>query len=136
MKWGLRFFGLLDALTFLIFIPSKFNFLLSTYKIHFSIAFKVHAIWELLVLLFFLTTAILLILKPKTGLFYSFIILPFRIVFLYFSFDFLSYLAYHFGLENLVSSTSFQNYWFYVLIFSEIIRYAISFYWYSNLKRV
>ena len=136
MKWGLRFFGLLDVLTFLIFIPSIFYFFLSTFKFPFSIATKVEAVWELLVLFFFLITAIFLFLKPKSGLLFSFIIIPLRIIFLYFSFDFLSYLTFYFNFENLVSSATFQHYWFYVLIFSESLRYVISFYWYSNLKRI
>ncbi len=136
MKWGLRFFGLSDALTFLIFIPSKLDFLLSTFKFPFSVATKVEAIWEILVVLFFLLTAVLLLLKPKKGLFCSFIIIPFRIVFLYFSLDFLSFAAYNLGFENLISSANFQHHWFYVLIFFEILRYSISFYWYSLLKRI
>ncbi|MEO5911439.1 MAG: hypothetical protein ABIP95_11155 [Pelobium sp.] len=136
MKWGLRFFGLLDLLTFLIFIPSKFYFLISTFEFPFSAATKVGAIWELMVLLFFLLTGTLLFLKPKTGLLFSFILVPFRIVFLYFSFDFLSFLLYHLGFKNLVSSAGFQHYWFYVLMVFEMLRYGLSFYWYSILKRI
>lgn len=136
MKWGLRFFGLLDVLTFLIFIPSKFYFLLSTFKFPFSIATKVEAFWEVLVLLFFLLTAILLSFKPKKGLLCSFIIIPFRIVFLYFSFDFLSFSLYHLGFQNWISSAVFQHYWIYVLMIFEVLRYGISFYWFSILKRV
>jgi hypothetical protein len=137
MKWGLRFLGCCDILTFLLFINPKSQFLLQTFEYqNFSMAQKAFALWEVLVLLFFLLSGLLLILNKKSGLLTSFLIIPFRVVFLYFSIDFLSFSAYYFGFKNLVSSATFQHYWFYVLIFFEVLRYSVSFYWYNNLKRV
>jgi hypothetical protein len=135
MKWGLRIFGFLDLLTFLIFIFPKTNYLLSTFELPFSIAQKFGAIWEIIVLLFFLLTAFFLFKKPKAGLIFSFIIVPFRISYIYFSLDILSYIAYYLGFSELISASYFQNYWFYVLIIFEVLRYILSLYWYSLIVK-
>lgn len=133
MKWGLRIFGILDLLTFLIFIPSKINHLLSTFQFPFSLSAKVSAFWEISALFFFLTTALYLWFKPKLGLLFTFFLIPFRVVFSYYSFDFLSYLAYNLGFSTLVSSANFQYNWFYCLLTFEAFRYLYSFYLYYKL---
>jgi hypothetical protein len=134
MKWGLKLFSILDCLTFLIFFSSKFNYLLSTFKFSFSIADNILAVWEIIVLLIFLLSSYLLWFKPKSGLFCSFILIPFRIVFLYFSFDFLSYLAYYLGFKDLVSTTVFQDKWFFILLALEALRYIYSIYAYYKIS--
>lgn len=130
MKFGLRVLGILDLLTFLIFISAKTSHLLATFQFPFPMSAKVVALWEIIVLFFFLKTAILLWIKPKSGLFFSFLLIPFRIVFIYYSFDFLSYLSHYF---NISTFGDFQNNWFYTLFFLESLRYMFSFYVYYKL---
>ncbi|MBK0382484.1 hypothetical protein I5M32_05870 [Pedobacter sp. SD-b] len=134
MKWGLKLFGILDAITFLIFICPKFNYLISTFKFPFATAIKVAALWENLILLLFLITACFLFLKPKTGLIFSFILIPFKIAFSYYSFDFLSYLAYYMGFQPPVNNHTFQYNWYYFLLITEALRYLYSLYAYYKLS--
>jgi len=134
MKWGLRIFGLLDAITFLIFISAKINFLLNTFNLSYSLSDKIGAIWEVLILLLFIITGILLLFKPQLGLSFSFLLIPFRIIFLYFSLDFLSFATYYLGYTEFISTAIFNQSWFYVLLTTEILRYTFSFYWYYKLK--
>jgi hypothetical protein len=134
MKWGLKLFCILDCLTFLIFISPKLNYLFSTFKFSFSIADNMLAIWEIVVLLLFLLSGYLLWFKPKSGLFCSFILIPFRFVFLYFSFDFLSYLTYYLGFKDLVSTVVFQDKWYFVLLALETLRYLYSIYIYYKIS--
>lgn len=135
MKWVLRFFGCCDIFTFFIFISPKFQYLQQnlTYS-YFSMAQKTAALWEVFVLLLFLLSGILLFLPRKSGLITSFILIPFRVTFLYFSFDFISYLMYHLGFQNLVSTSQFQNQWFFILIVAEVLRYTYSFFAYYKLS--
>ena len=135
MKWGMRILGCLDLFTFLIFIYPKFLFLISTFTIGFSIPQKAGAIGEILVLLLFALSGYLIITLKKSGFIISFVLIPFRFVYGYFSFDFLSYLAYYFGFKNDISTASFQNNWFYFLLISEIVKYSISAYWYNKLNQ-
>ncbi|MBD3748847.1 MAG: hypothetical protein IE931_05080 [Sphingobacteriales bacterium] len=135
MKWILRFFGCCDVLTFFIFITPKFQYLQQNLSYsYFSMGQKAAALWEVLVLFLFLLSGILLLLKKKSGLTISFILIPFRVTFLYFSFDFISYLLYHFGFQNLVSTSQFQNQWFFILLGAEVLRYAYSFFAYYHLS--
>jgi len=127
-------FAILDCFTFLIFILPKFYYLLGTYNFSFSISVKISAIWEILILLFFLLTSYFLWFKPKSGLICSFILIPFRVVFLYFSFDFLSYLSYYLGFKHFVSTAMFKYYWFYILLILEGLRYLDSVYTYYKLS--
>ncbi len=131
----LRIFGLLDILIFLLFIPSKAAFLIDTFSLPFSAEQKVGAIWQVLVLFFFLFTGILLFQQKKSGFILSFISILFRFTFLYFSFDFLSYLAYHLGFDLLVANASFQDGWFYLLIVMEVSRYVYSFYAFQQISK-
>ncbi len=130
MKWGLRIFGILDLLTFLIYIPSKFNYLLATFNFPFSMSAKIDALWQIVVLLLFVATACFFWIKPNLGLLFSFILIPFRIVSIYYSLDFLSFLAYRVGFSELISSSIFQLDWLYVLFCGEAVRYVYSFYAY------
>ncbi len=134
MKWGLRSFGILDLLTFLIFIPSKINYLSSTFQFAFSMNAKVDAIWQVIVLFLFLSTAILLWVKPIIGLFFSFVLVPFRVVFAYLSLEVLSFAAYKFGFGVFISSSFSQINWFYILFTFEALRYLYSFYAYYKLS--
>lgn len=68
------------------------------------------------------------------GLLFTFFLIPFRVVFIYYSFDFLSYLAYYLGFSALVSSSSFQYNWFYCLLIFEAFRYLYSFYLYYKFS--
>jgi len=135
MKWGMRILGCLDLITFLIFIYPKFLFLISTFTINFSIPQKAGAIGEILVLLLFALSGYLIFKLKKSGFIISFILIPFRFVYGYFSFDFLSYLAYCSGFKNEISTDVFQNNWFYFLLVSEVMRYCLSAYWYSKLNQ-
>ena len=135
MKWGMRILGCLDLITFLIFIYPKFLFLISTFTIAFSISQKAGAIGEILVLFLFALSGYLIFTLKKSGFIISFTLIPFRFVYGYFSFDFLSYLAYHSDFKNEISTASFQNNWFYFLLISEIVRYSISAYWYNKLNQ-
>ena len=135
MKWGMRILGCLDLITFLIFVHPKFIFLISTFTIGFSIPQKVVAIGELIVLFLFALSGYLIFNLKKSGFIISFILIPFRFVYGYFSFDFLSYLAYCFGFINEISTAGFQNNWFYFLLISEIVRYSISAFWYNKLNQ-
>ncbi|MBU0695149.1 MAG: hypothetical protein KKE39_01295 [Bacteroidetes bacterium] len=136
MKWGLRFLGCCDILTFFIFIIPKTQFFIQTFEYqNFSMAQKASALWEVLVLLFFLSSGTLLILNKKSGLLFSFILIPFRVAFLYFSFDFISYLLYHLGYQTLVSSAPFQSYWFWFLLITEVLRYTYSLFVYYRLSK-
>lgn len=134
MKWRLRVIGLLDAITFLIFLYPKTNYLLTTFRLSFALNTQIGAIWDLLILFLFLITAILLWYKPTKGLFLSFLLIPFRIVFLYFSLDFLTYLAYYLGYIEFISTAIFQQKWFYFLLIGDGVRYLFSFYWYYQIK--
>ncbi|OAQ38125.1 hypothetical protein A5893_15080 [Pedobacter psychrophilus] len=134
MNGRLKLFAILDCITFLIFLSPRFNYILSTYDFSFSIADKVSAIWQILILFFFLFTSYSLWFKAKLGLICSFILIPFRVVFLYFSFDFLSYLAYYLGFKDFVSTAIFQHYWFYILLILEGLRYLDSVYAYYKLS--
>jgi hypothetical protein len=134
MKFRLRIIGLLDAITFLIFISAKANYLSTAFSLSYALNNQIGAIWEFLVLFLFLISAILLWFKPIQGLYLSFLLIPFRIVFLYFSLDFLSYAAYYLGYVTYISTAIFQKQWFYFLLLSEGIRYVFSFYWYYQIK--
>ncbi|MBC7655405.1 MAG: hypothetical protein H7098_13145 [Oligoflexus sp.] len=134
MNGRLKLFAILDCVTFLIFISPKYHYLLSTFNFSFSIADKTLAIWDILILFFFLLTAYLLWFKPKLGLICSFILVLFRIVFLYFSFDFLSYVAYYLGFKDFISTAMFQHYWFFILLILEGLRYLGSVYDYYRLS--
>jgi hypothetical protein len=134
MKWRLRIIGILDAITFFIFISAKANYLFATFSLSYALNNQIGAIWDILVLFLFLITAILLWFKPTKGLFLSFLLIPLRIVFLYFSLDFLSYLAYNLGYVEFISTGIFQQNWFYFLLLGEGIRYIFSFYWYYQIK--
>ncbi len=135
MKWGLRVFGIFDLLTFLIFIPSKINYLFATFNFPFPMSAKIDALWQILVLFLFLATAYFFWFKPKSGLLFSFLLIPFRVAFIYFSLDFLSFLAYGFGFEQLISGVRFQVSWVYVLFYAEAARYIYSFYAYYKLHQ-
>ena len=136
MKWGLRLLGALDILTFLLFIKSKLSFLSTTFNfLQFSILQKTNALFEVILLILFLTSGILLFQQKKLGLILSFVLIPFRFSFLYFSLDFLSHLAYFLSSNQWIAPISFPSYWFYVLLFTEIIRYALSVYWYYKLTK-
>ena len=135
MKWGMRILGCLDLITFLIFVHPKFLFLISTFTIGFSIPQKAGAIGEMIVLFLFALSGYLIFNLKKSGFIISFILIPFRFVYGYFSFDFLSYLAYHSDFKNEISTAVFQNNWFYFLLISEIVRYSISAYWYNKLNQ-
>lgn len=136
MKRGLRLFGCFDSITFLLFIKAKILYLTTTYsQIQFFIPQKAGAILESIILSSFLFSGILLFQQKKSGLIFSFIQIPFRFIYLYFSFDFLSYLAYYLGFELEVSTTNFQNVWFYFLLIAEIMRYSFSTYWYNKLNQ-
>lgn len=134
MKWGMRILGCLDLFTFLIFIYPKSLYLISTLTKSFSIPQKASALGELIVLCVFTLSGYLIFKQSQKGLMISFIQIPFRFVYFYFSFDFLSYLAYYVGLQNYVSTAVFQNTWFYFLLISEVFRYSISAYWYKKLN--
>lgn len=134
MKWGLRLFGIFDLLTFLIYLPSKFNYLLATFNLPFSMSAKTDALWQIVVLLLFLATAYLLWIKPKLGLLFSFLLIPFRIIFIYYSLDFLSFLSYEFGLVNYFSATISRFNWVYLLFLGEALRYVYSFYGYYKVS--
>jgi hypothetical protein len=134
MKWGMRFLGCLDLITFLIFISPKLQYLISTYNLPFSILQKTSALIEVLILFLFLFASYFLWKNKTLGLTISFLLIPFRLIYLYFSFDFISYLAYYLGLNEIVSSAYFQYYWFYILLVLEIIRFTISVYWYKKLN--
>lgn len=135
MKWVLRFFGCCDVFTFLIFISPKFQYLQQNLAYqYFSMAQKASALWEVLVLFLFLIAGVLLLFQKKSGLITSFILIPFRVTFLYFSFDFMSYLLYHIGFQNLVSTSQFQNRRFFILLGAEVLRYAYSFFAYYRLS--
>ena len=135
MKWGMRILGCFDLITFLIFIYPKFLFLVCTFTIGFSVPQKAGVISEILILLLFALSGYLIFTLKKSGFIISFILIPFRFVYGYFSFDFLSYLAYHFDFKNEISTATFQNNWFYFLLISEIMRYTISAYWYNKLNQ-
>lgn len=135
MKWILRFFGCCDLFIFFIFITPKFQYLQQNLSYsYFSMAQKAAALWEVLVLLLFLISGILLLFEQKQGLISSFVLIPFRVTFLYFSFDFISFLLYNFGFQNLVSTNQFQNQWFFILLGAEVLRYAYSFFAYYRLS--
>ena len=131
----MRILGCLDLFTFLIFIYPKFLFLISTFTINFSIPQKAGAIGEILVLLLFALSGYLIFKLKKSGFIISFILIPFRFVYGYFSFDFLSYLAYCSGFKNEISTVGFLNNWIYFLLVSEVMRYCLSAYWYSKLNQ-
>ena len=131
----MRILGCLDLITFLIFVHPKFLFLVSTFTIAFSISQKAGAIGEILVLFLFALSGYLIFTLKKSGFIVSIILIPFRFVYGYFSFDFLSYLAYHINFKNEISMAGFQNNWFYFLLISEIVRYSISAYWYNKLNQ-
>ena len=134
MKWGLRLFGCFDIITFLLFAKAKTLYLTTAFsQLQFFIPQKASAIWELLVLLSFLFSGILLFQQKKSGLILSFIQIPIRFIYLYFTLDFLSYLAYQLGFNYEISTASFQNLWFYVLLISEVLRYLLSAMWYQKL---
>ena len=135
MKWGMRILGCLDLITFLIFIYPKFLFLISTFTIGFSILQKAGVISEILILLLFDLSGYLIFTLKKSGFIISFILIPFRFTYSYFSFDFFSYLAYHSDFKNEISTAGFQNNWFYFLLFSEVLRYSISAYWFNKLNQ-
>ena len=135
MKWGMRILGCLDLITFLIFVHPKFIFLISTFTIGFSIPQKVVAIGEILVLFLFALSGYLIFTLKKSGFIISFTLIPFRFIYGYFSFDFLSYLAFHSDFKSEISTAGFQNNWFYFLLISEIVRYSISAYWYNKLNQ-
>lgn len=130
----MRILGCLDLFTFLIFIYPKSLYLISTLTKSFSIPQKASALGELIVLCVFTLSGYLIFKQSQKGLMISFIQIPFRFVYFYFSFDFLSYLAYYVGLQNYVSTAVFQNTWFYFLLISEVFRYSISAYWYKKLN--
>jgi hypothetical protein len=136
MKWGLRLLGVFDILTFLLFIKPKLLFLSASFSfLPFSILQKTNALFEVILLLLFLTSGILLFLQKKSGLIFSFILIPFRFSFLYFSLDFLSHLAYFLSANQWIAPISFPPYWFYMLLLAEITRYALSVYWYYKLTK-
>lgn len=136
MKWGLRLLGALDILTFLLFIKSKFLFLYTTFNyLQFSSLQKTNALFEVILLLLFLISGILWFQQKKSGIILSFILIPFRFSFLYFSFDFLSHLAYFLSVNQWIAPITFPSYWFYILLLAEIIRYALSVYWYYKLTK-
>jgi hypothetical protein len=132
MKWGMRVLGCLDLFTFLIFIYPKSIFLISTFTNSFSIPQKASALSEVMILCFFALSGYLIFWQKQTGLLISFVQIPFRFIYLYFSFDFLSYLAYYLGFQNHISTETFQNNWFYFLMVAEVFRYAVSAYWYNK----
>lgn len=136
MKWGLRLLGVFDILTFLLFIKPKLLFLSASFSfLPFSILQKTNALFEVILLLLFLASGILLFLQKKSGLIFSFILIPFRFSFLYFSLDFLSHLAYFLSANQWIAPISFPSYWFYMLLLAEITRYALSVYWYYKLTK-
>ncbi len=136
MKWGLRFLGILDVITFLIFIKPKLFFLSETFNsTSFSILQKTNSLFDFLLLLMFLMSGILLLQQKSLGLILSFFLIPFRFSFLYFSLDFISHLAYLENYNQFIYSFFYQNYWFYFLLLTEIIRYSFSVYWYYKLTK-
>lgn len=135
MKWGMRVLGCLDLFTFLIFIYPKSLYLISTFTNSFSIPQKASALSEVMILCFFALSGYLIFWQKQTGLLISFVQIPFRFIYLYFSFDFLSYLAYYLGLQNHISTPAFQNNWFYFLMVAEVLRYSVSAYWYNKLNQ-
>lgn len=135
MKWGMRILGFLDLFTFLIFIYPKSLFLISAFSSGFSIPQKAGALVEIIILLLFALSGYLIFKQNKSGFIISFVLIPFRFGYGYFSFDFLSYLAYYLGFQSDVSSASFQNNWFYLLLISELARYSVSVYWYNKLNQ-
>lgn len=131
----MRILGCLDLFTFLIFIYPKFLFVISTFTIGFSIPQKTGSIGEILILFLFALSGYLIFNLKKSGFIISFILIPFRFTYSYFSFDFLSYLAYCSGFRNEISTAGFQNNWFYFLLVSEIMRYCLSAYWFNRLNQ-
>jgi hypothetical protein len=137
MKWGLRILGCFDIITFLLFINNKFLFFLETFgELQFSMLQKINSIIEILVLLCFLITGVLLLIQKRSGLIFSFILIPLRFIFLYFTLDIISYLAYSFGLSKIISTAYFQSNWLLCLLFTEIMRTTFSTYWYFKLSRI
>ncbi|TKB99233.1 hypothetical protein [Pedobacter cryophilus] len=136
MKWGLRLFGCFDIITFLLFVKAKTLYLLTAFgEMQFYIPQKAIAIWEIIVLLSFLLSGILLFQQKKSGLIFSCIQIPFRFIYLYFSVDVFSYLAYYLGFKFEISTANFQNNWFYLLLLLEVMRYSLSAYWYNKLNQ-
>lgn len=135
MKWGMRSLGYLDLITFFIFIYPKSLFLISAFSSGFSTPQKVSALAEIIILFFFVLLGYLFFKQQKSGLVLSFVLIPFRFIYSYFSFDFLSYLVYYLGFQNNISTASFQNSWFYFLLISEVVRYSVSVFWYNKLNQ-
>lgn len=135
MKWGMRILGFLDLFTFLIFIYPKSLFLFSAFSNGFYIPQRAGALGEIIILFLFALSGYLIFKQNKSGFIISFVLIPFRFGYGYFSFDFLSYLAYYFGFQSDVSSSSFQNNWFYFLLISEVARYSVSVYLYNKLNQ-
>ena len=131
----MRILGLCDLITFLIFIYPKSLFLTSTFTKAFSIPQKTSALGEVIILFLFALSGYLMFRQKQSGLVISFILIPLRFVYGYFTLDFLSYLAYYLGFQVYISSGSFQSNWFYFLIALEVLRYSVSAYWYSKLNQ-
>lgn len=131
----MRILGCLDLITFLIFVYPKSLFLLSSFSNGFSIPQRASALAEIIILFLFALSGYLIIKQKKSGFILSIVMIPFRFIYGYFSFDFMSYLAYYSGFGSEVSTISFQNNWFYFLLLSEISRYSISAYWYNKLNQ-
>ncbi len=123
MRNCIRFFGLLDLFTFARFIIPKVQVFYDLFQIKqpVKIGDYLYAGFSVFTLMLLLTSGILLLILKKTGLYISFLTVPFRLYYYYISFGSIYYFL------SLLPINAFAPIWLVIIVIFETARHIVQY---------